>query len=50
MEKPDPVAVVEVTPEVHYPSPLGGGWYELSNGTRIRSIEDALEQQEELDA
>lgn len=50
MEKPDTPAVVDVTPEVSHPAPLGGGWYELSDGTRVRSIEDAQEQQEELDA
>lgn len=33
-----------------YPDHLGGGWYELSDGSKIRGQEEALEAEYELEA
>ena len=44
----DPTAV-EFDPEVSFPAPTGGGWYELSDGSRVKGKTDAEDQQKELD-
>lgn len=44
----DPTAV-EIEPEVSFPTPTGGGWYELSDGSRVKGKTDAETQQKELD-
>lgn len=45
-----PVSEAEaVESEVSYPAPVGGGWYELSDGQRVQGMSEAQELQEELD-
>ncbi len=44
----DPTAV-EIPPEVSFPAPTGGGWYELSDGARVKGKTNAEDQQKELD-
>lgn len=39
---------VKKVKEVKYPFHTGGGWYELSNGERIRGKEDAEKAESEL--
>ena len=37
-------------PEEDYPAHKGGGYYELSNGDKIRGKEKAIKAQEELES
>lgn len=50
----DPTAIGETGPELvempsTFPTPTGGGWYELSDGSRVKGKTDAENQQKELD-
>ncbi len=39
----------EIEPEVSFPVVTGGGWYELSDGSRVKGKDSAEDQQKELD-
>ena len=50
-EDPTPVDLNEsekVKPEKAFPKHTGGGWYELSNGEKVKGKQEAIEAENEL--
>ena len=47
-EKPDGQSDEEEVPKKEWPKDLGGGWYQLSDGEKIRGEEEAIQAQDEL--
>lgn len=38
----------KATPDQEYPKHTGGGWYKLSDGTKVQGKEEAIEAEKEL--